>query len=140
MRWLLRVYTWSMKLSISVSVISSSSSFTSSLFSSVSSLLSSVVSLFSSFFSFFFSLGPGLFGQEFTLNILKRTLISRCFLLLFSWFFSESDLDDSEESFLFNFKESLLSGHENINNFLLSDGDDLMKIGNFSSEYFNYSD
>lgn len=142
----MRIYTilgiW---VSVSVSVVSvvvSASSSLSSSFASplvvsvVSSLLSLVASLLSSLFSFLFSLGPGFLVEELSVQVLEGSLVSGGLLLLSSWLSGEGDLYDGEESFLLDLEESLLSGHENINDFLFGDGDDLVKVGNFPSEDF----
>ena len=125
----------SLFVSITTSGFGSVSSFSSFSFGSVT--FSSWWSLFSSFSSLFFSGCPGFLGQEFTLNILERSLIACSLLLLFSGFSGKSDFDNGEESFLFDFKESFFSGHKDVNDFFFGDGDDLVKFGNFSSEDFS---
>lgn len=129
--------------------VSSSSSFTSSFFSSLSSfrsfssfrplssLPSSLLSFFSSLSSFFLSLFPRFLGQELSFSVLDRSLVSNSLLLFFSWFSGQNDLSYGEESFLFDFEKSFFSWHINVDNLLFSDGDDLVKIWNFSSEDFS---
>ena len=131
---------------VSISSLSTSSSFTSSFFvsfasfSSVSSSgftsVTSGLSLFSSVGSFLLSLSPRFLGQEFTFDVLEWGLVSSSLLLFFSWLSGQSDFSDCEESFLFDLEEAFFSWHVDINDFLLGDGDDLMKIGDFSSEDF----
>lgn len=126
----------SFSTSFFVSFTSFSSVSTSGLASGFTSV-SSGLSLFSSFCSFLFSLSPRFLGQEFTLDVLEWGLVSSGLLLFFGWFSGEGDFDDCEESFLFDSEESFFSWHVDINDFLLGDGDDLMKIWNFSSEDFS---
>jgi hypothetical protein len=61
-------------------------------------------------------------------------LVSWSLSLFLSWLSGQDNLNNCKESFLFNFDESLFKWHEDINNFLLIDGGDLVEIGYFSFE------
>ena len=118
---------------------SSSSSLTTSGLSSVFSLsslgsLNSFGPVFSSLGSFLFALGPWFLSKEFALNVLEWGLVSWGLSLFLSWLSGQDNLNNCKESFLFNFDKSLFKWHEDINNFLLIDGGDLVEIGYFSFE------
>ena len=128
-----------MRMDGSSSFWSSSSSFSTSSFSSFFSwwsLSSLSISLFSFFSSFFFSSFPRLLGQELSFA-LEWGLVACGFLLFFSWGSGKNNFDNGEESFFFDFEETFLSWHVDINNFSFIDGNDLMKTSDLSSEDFS---
>lgn len=64
-------------------------------------------------------------------------MIANCCFLVCCWCFSERDLDNCQESFLFDAYESLFLGLIDINYFLLGDGDDLVQPGHLSADDFS---
>ena len=123
----------------SPSIISSSTSaLTSTLFTAFSprtvlavlspltTLRSAVITLLPALSSLFLSPLPGFLTKEVTLDV-QGCMIAGVLLLLGSGVPGEGDFKDGEEAFLADSDESLLSGLIDINNFLLSDVDDLVQ-------------
>lgn len=122
------IYKWDISLSSSGSSLSSLFSGVVASFVAFSSLASVGLSLA----SFSNLLLPGFFGQKLGSLSLNGCLVTRRLLLFSSGFFSQSDLNNGQESLLLHSNKSFLFRFIDINNFPLLDFSDLMKTFNSS--------